>query len=508
VRAVDAASALVGALILAASLGPETSWDGFEYHLPLAAAWSEGPIRAIPGLLDAEFRAAVDLLYVPAVTSGFPDAAAFVSACFALAVAALLRAEASRRASPGAGALAGLFALLVPLTVDLAATTYVDLAVATYGFAGLLLADRWNRGASPRALIAAAWLLGFALNAKLHAALLCPAVLVLVLLGGRPPPAALVARCVGLVAALTAPWLLKVALTTGNPLFPLFGEWLGTGPTDARNLELRRLRLAANYDAPRTPAGFLQYLLSLGFGRNLHVSGLAGPLPLALGPLALRGASRAGLALAFVLAVLLVLQFATMPALRFGAPLVPFAGLAAAVGGARLARSGRAARGVLGVALALLAVHHATVLALRYLPRVAALRDPQAYERRMFPDQDALRRTVADATPVVGIPMGAVSWMPKPVYNLLWERNGELYFVAGGTPPDPAFELLARRGVRSLVLDVETPLPEDGTLGHPIVDVWLRDGRARLRRGREPLPARGTRVWVVVDLAQAEGGSP
>jgi hypothetical protein len=104
--------------------------------------------------------------------------------------------------------------------------------------------------------------------------------------------------------------------------------------------------------------------------------------------------------------------------------------------------------------------------------------------------------------------------MPQPVYNLLWERNGELYFFGTlvwdrhgelqrfrGTPPPKALALLRRRGVRSLVLDVEAPLPPDGTLRHPIVDVWLRSGEATLARDVEPLPARAGRVWVLVRLA-------
>ena len=42
----------------AAALGPETFWDGFEYHLPMSAAWSEGADpRRSPAWLDAELRA-------------------------------------------------------------------------------------------------------------------------------------------------------------------------------------------------------------------------------------------------------------------------------------------------------------------------------------------------------------------------------------------------------------------------------------------------------------------
>ncbi len=93
--------------------------------------------------------------------------------------------------------------------------------------------------------------------------------------------------------------------------------------------------------------------------------------------------------------------------------------------------------------------------------------------------------------------MGAVSWMPKPVYNLLWERNGELFFREG-TPPDAARALLEERDVRSLVLDVQPPHPDDGRTGHPIVDAWIEQGQAAIAPEVAPLAARGDARWVLV----------
>ncbi len=508
VRGVDAASVSLAGLLFLSALGPETFWDGFEYHLPLVAAWTEGPIRAVPGVLDAEFRAGVDLLYVPAVGSGIPDAAAAVSAVFAAALAALIRAEATRRATPAAGALAALFTLLAPLTLELAPSTYVDLAVGAYGFAALRCADHWNRGGPPALLSAAAALCAFGANAKLHGALLAPSLLVLVLLGGRPPTLRRLARCAAIVALLAAPWLVKTALTTGNPFFPFLGDWLGTGPTDARNLDLRRLRLLANYPTAGDPTGLPAYLASIGFGTNPHVGGRLGALPLALAPLALARVPRASWTLAGLLAGLVVGMFFHLPAVRFGVAIWAWLAVAAAVGGARLAASGPAARAVLGVALALLGIHHGTAALHQGGKRLGALRAPRVYEAAVFPDQHALRRMVSLAEPVVGIPMGATAWMPVPVYNLLWERNGELYFGRGmpeglvRTPPDDALALLRARSVRSLVLDVEPPHPADGQVGHPAVDRWLRDGRARIDHSAESLPARGDRRWVLVRLVE------
>ncbi len=502
VRAIDAAT--IGAVVLTflAALGPETFWDGFEYHLPMVRAWSEGPIRVLPGMVDAEFRAGVDLLYLPAVSFGQPDAAAAVSACFAVALAALIRAEAGRRASLGAGALAAFFALVVRFALDNAPSTYVDLGVGAYGFLALLFADRWNRTGAVQALTVSALCIAFAANAKLHAAVLAPAVLAIVSLGGRPPPWRIVVRCAAWIAALVTPWFVKAAVTTGNPFFPFLGEWFGYGPSTAAPLALRRMRLATDYPGARDLAGLGRYFVSLSFGRAHHSGAMIGPLPLALVPLALHRLSRPTFVLGAAVALLLVLQFLYMPALRFGSPLLPFFAVAAAVGGARLARSGRLAAWTLGVALAVMTVHHVTALGTRYLPRVASLRSPATYERSIFPDQYALRDMVERAEPVVGISKGAVLWMPKPVYNLHWERNGELFLVPVGshlTPPDEALALLKRRGVRSLVLEVRPPHPRDGAVGYPTVDRWIRSGAARLRGDIDP-PRSRQGLWALVEL--------
>jgi hypothetical protein len=514
VRAVDAASIGFGALTFASALGPETFWDGFEYHLPMVVAWSEGPIRALPGLIDAELRAGVDLLFLPAVAAGAPDAAAGVSACFAACLAVLIRAEARRRATPGAASLAALFSLIVPFTLDNAPSSYVDLGVGAYGFVALQAADRWSRRGDARDLALSAAAIAFAANAKLHALALAPAVLALVLAGGRPPAPRMLVRSAALVLALIAPWFVKTWLAMGNPVFPLLVDWLGSGWASADHLALRRYRLSTDF-APRGPWSFAHYLVSMHFGGNPHVSGLLGALPLALLPAAIHRPSRPTALLAATLFLLLGLQFVFMPAVRFGAPLLPWLAIGAAVGGARLARSGRGPRLAVGAALVLLGIHHGVAALARHLPRVAAIRSPDAYRASVFLDQIALGQLVAQGRGVVAIPGGAVLWMRKPVYLLHWERNGELFFgsvLGRRTPPDEALALLRRRGVGSLVVEVPAPLPDDRVrVGHPTVDAWIAAGQAARRLGVRPRPVRPGRLLVLVDLlepASAAGPDP
>lgn len=501
VRLFDTASLVVGGATFLSALAPETWWDGFEYHLPMIEAWSAGPIRALPGMVDAEFRAGADLLYLPAVAAGASDAAAAVSAGFACALALLIRAEAHRVATPLAGAVAGLMALVVPLTLDNAASTYVDLAVGAYGYVALAAAHRWNRGGHPRDLLLAALCIAFAANAKLHAAILVPAVLAMVAFGGRPIGIGPCLRYAGIVALLLLPWLGKQAITTGNPFFPFFGEWLGTGAIDPEHLALRRFRLSTDFSSTG-PFALPHYLASLTFGRNPHVSGLLGALPLALLPAAIRRTDRAGTALLATLGVLFALQFLFMPALRFGVALFPFVAIACAVGGVRVMRAGRGPVALLTGTLALLLLHHTAAAAALHLPRIVALRSPEAHKARIFPDQIALAAVVAEGRGVVAIPKGAVSWMPRPVYLTYWERNGELFFepVLGRvTPPDEAFALLASRGVGSVVVEAREKTLAAGRL-HPTVDRWIAAGQAFVRSDVSPRRGRGDRIYVLVDL--------
>jgi len=504
VRTVDLASALLAGLTFAAALGPESYWDGFEYHLPMVAAWCEGPIRALPGVLDAELRTGVDLLYVPAVAAGQPDAAASISAGFAVALAVLIRAEAARRgAGAGAAALAAFFALCVPFTRDNAPSSYVDLGVGAYGYLALWLADRWNREGDTRQLLGCALCLGFAANAKLHAAALVPAVAALLWLGGRAPAARQLLAPTALLALICAPWGVKAWLGTGNPFFPLATGWLGSGPFSEGHLSLRRYRLSTDFRSGAGPGRPLHYLASLAFGSNPHLSGLLGPLPFALLPAAIHRLARPTAALTGVALALFALQLTFMPALRFAAPLLPWLAIASAVGGSRLARSSRFAARSLTAVIALLALHHTAALAASYLPRLASLRAPAVYAERVFPDQVALAAIVERGRGVVAIPRGAVLWMPRPVYLLNWERNGELFFDAvrgQRTPPAAALSLLHRRGVESLVLDLPRARSRGPRTGHPTVDAWIASGDAAIRSDVRPLPARGERVWVLIEL--------
>jgi len=495
---VDVATLLTGIFMVLAALGPEVSWDALEYHLPIAKAWSEGPIRSLPGVFDAELRTGVDLLYIPAMTAGAPDAAAVVTACFALTLAALVRVEATRSLSLVAAAWCGLLTLLTPIILTHAPTCYTDLAVGGYGFASLLAAHRWNRDGDRTLMVLAVVFAAFAANAKLHAAVLIPAIFVLLLFGGRPPRKRSLFHLVGLVIVLTLPWFVKAALSTGNPLFPLLGEVFGWGPSDAAHVAIRTERLAL--DLPPELRSLGSYLYHLAFGDHPYLGGLLGPLPLAFAPLALRRMDRATAALTVVWLGLFALQFIFAPSLRFGIPLLPFVALVAATGADSLARRRRSLGIAVGLLCATASIFQAASAVGAYAPRLGAVRAPGPYERAVWPAEESLRKIVARGAPVVAIPMGAVLWMPKPVYLLIGERNGEIFDVSD--PPRHIFDVFERRGVSSLVVSVELPLPADGGLRHATYDEAIRRGWLRPRPDVQPLPAFPGRVWVLLEVVQ------
>ena len=166
----------------------------------------------------------------------------------------------------------------------------------------------------------------------------------------------------------------------------------------------------------------------------------------------------------------------------------------------------------MAIALALIcagvAVFQAASAIGAYAPRLAALRAPRPYERAVWPAEESLREMVAQAQPVVAIPMGAVLWMPKPVYLLIAERNGEIF--VGRDSARHLLEVLERRSVRSLIVSVSSTAPP-GRLGHRVFDRWIRRGWLRRRTDVEPLPSWPGKVWVLLDVVrtrQPRGASP
>ena len=116
------------------------------------------------------------------------------------------------------------------------------------------------------------------------------------------------------------PWCVKAGLTTGNPFFPFLGARFGLGGYDARHLALRAFRLSTDFALPRTPRGYLAYLVSLAAGHNPHGSRLARPAAVRCSLRSRSSVLARQSAAARRAGALALLQFVYMPALRFATP--------------------------------------------------------------------------------------------------------------------------------------------------------------------------------------------
>jgi hypothetical protein len=235
---------LVGLPMLALALYPPTVFDALSYHLPYARAFAEsGALVTVETLQLSVFPQ----LYEVIVTLPFllvDDVAAEAVALLPAALIALLVAAWARRESPGssvdsdAGAWAAALWLGNPLVVWMATQAYVDLALALFVVAGFLCLERWRARArlDPRSglVLLGGLLLGAACGVKYlglpFAGLGALYVLGCSARGGR-------ARALGIftlsVLVVAAPWYLRIAVETGNPVFPFLSSVFGGEPWSA-----------------------------------------------------------------------------------------------------------------------------------------------------------------------------------------------------------------------------------------------------------------------------------
>jgi hypothetical protein len=247
---------LVGAMTLLESLTPVCAQDALVYHLAIPARYiAEGGFHHVPGSFYASFPQNVDMLFALGLLLGGDVLAQWyhwmLAAAATLAVAALARAVAGSRepsVSP-AGLAAALFAS-IPTAALISAWAYVDLGVVFFALVSLLLFLRfWRRqrgvsltGLAHRStldLALAAFFAGVAAGCKYTAAVQVIFVVVGVVTVGRlerrrirlVAGQALLAGAVGLFTV--APWLVKNAVLTGNPLNPFAYSLFGGRDWDA-----------------------------------------------------------------------------------------------------------------------------------------------------------------------------------------------------------------------------------------------------------------------------------
>jgi hypothetical protein len=240
-----AATAYAAALHLVGALAPETFYDSLVYHLAVPnQIVQNGGIAPTPQILHANFPQNVEMLYLAGLVLRGEIAAKllhlWLGALACLALYELARTACSRRTALLAVALFST----VPVVGASAWHTGVELGVTFWSLMGAWALVRGlfalsnpdqRRELSPRWLVLSGAFFGFAAGAKYTAvwgAAAAAAGLAWGLSrdGKLERPLALRLVAIWSIAALSAfaPWLIKNALFTGNPVYPFFGGWFLT----------------------------------------------------------------------------------------------------------------------------------------------------------------------------------------------------------------------------------------------------------------------------------------
>ena len=250
-------------LALVAALAPPTAKDTLLYHYALPKAWiAVGQAIVIPYNIAGYYPLGVEMHAVWAMLLGAPLGARVAEAAagatlflFAPLLAMTVYGWARERGADRTwAAAAALVIAWIPTGYEVAASAYVDLALAGYTALAVRAFGRWWTSGQPRQLAWVAAGVGGALSIKLSAAFL---LLPLALLGllhalgtgsqdretARPSTALTAAGVLGALAlgvTLAAPWYVRNWIRTGSPLFPFYLEiW----PAKAPGWDLERSRL-------------------------------------------------------------------------------------------------------------------------------------------------------------------------------------------------------------------------------------------------------------------------
>lgn len=224
--------ALIIATIILGSV-PPVDRDALTHHLFVPKLWLEhGGIYEIPEIPFSYYPMNLDLLYTIPLHFGNDIIPKYIHFLFALLTALLLYRYLDKRLGKAYGLLGALFFLSVPIIVKLSITVYVDLGVVFFTTASLLLLLHWAEQQFPwRLLILAGLCCGLAAGTKYNGLI---SIIVLTLLvpllyqqsaavKQRSNLKAILCTIVFAIATLTAfsPWLIKNAVWTGNPIYPL-----------------------------------------------------------------------------------------------------------------------------------------------------------------------------------------------------------------------------------------------------------------------------------------------
>ena len=223
---------MYGLFTFAHALAPERSPDGTAYHLGVVGRYfRNGGFDWYTTNFYANLPMGMEMLFLFAYAFGRHSAAALIHWQFLIVLPWLILNCGRRFHVPAAGAIAALLVFMSPVVGIDGSSAYVDIAMAAAAFAMFHALLVWEMSGSTLSvngwLIAAGVLAGWVYACKMTgfpATLLAVGFVAVTLLRARRfalRPLITVGLCSVLVIA---PWLVKNALTVGNPFSPFLNR--------------------------------------------------------------------------------------------------------------------------------------------------------------------------------------------------------------------------------------------------------------------------------------------
>ena len=319
-----AALAFYGALYLVNALAPELEPDARMYHLGLTSEYVRlGGFPSRVGFYEM-LPQGLEMLFVPAFAFGRHSAARLVHCAFLLATVPLMWRIGRRLGLPEAAALAAAaLYFCAPIAGITGTSAYTDAGGVFFTLSTFYLLLVWRDARDTRYLAVAGITAGFCYAIKFPGGLVAVLALVFVAAVERGISVRRLALLAGAALAVAAPWILRDAIMTGNPVAPLFN---GIFPNPYFHLSTERDLAASLGSLWGVPPWRVPYELIVGgiFG------GMIGPVFFAL-PLGLLALRKPAGRLCWLAAALLALPWFWNTGARFLMPALPFLALVLAM---------------------------------------------------------------------------------------------------------------------------------------------------------------------------------
>jgi 4-amino-4-deoxy-L-arabinose transferase-like glycosyltransferase len=320
-----AALACYAALYLINALAPELEPDARAYHLGLTAEYVRlGRFPSRIGFFEI-LPQGFEMLFVPAFAFGRHSAARLVHCAFLLATVPLMWRIGRRMELPEAGTLAAaVLYFCAPVAGITGASAYTDAGGVFFTLATFYLLLLWRDTRDIRYLAPAGVTAGFCYAIKFPGALVPILALVFVMAVARAVPIRQLALLAGAALVVAAPWILRAAILTGDPVAPLFNRIF---PNPYFHLTIEKDLAAALSSLWGVPPRRVPYELIVGG----TYGGIVGPAFFAL-PLGLLALGKRAGRLCWIAAVLLALPWFWNTGARFLMPALPFLAIVLALG--------------------------------------------------------------------------------------------------------------------------------------------------------------------------------